>query len=829
MCNRTSRQKQIGIVALLCLALLAWAGTAVAQLPMPTSTQFDINGFLQSATVKNNADPHSGGSLTVNGQVITVPAETIVILPANALTWQELFSQAPAPYGPSQTGLAMNDSPTPNTTYEVHVTGNRVLNGSGGPDLYIAGLINIAQNALNAGAGFINFMDYSTGEMEVGGVLGAQNTGTKIHINDPSGRYGRAASPDPRFTVDADNPTIASGTGFPMCFPRSDPAGPNPDLLCPESQRPLAAVGFASTIQMRNPVTEAGIPPEATKQAPFEVGDYVSFAGTLVNAAGNPTVLAPAGTATYVSAHTIINNVAIFTWPGTNPAYVFTEVALIGTGGLTVAGAGEAAIRTRFEGMTTDPSRNVHLYGIDLNPADGSTSDRDWGTIGVDQGPPNGAVKGRWRFRPPCTAAVATDKACTPPPGGTFLPPTREVRAVIEGAWIPPAPNTQSPTSANGLIFGQYHAPILEYIFPENIPGSPIVPNNFNALDFLAKGGYTSSAGTIVGQLNPWPDSTVPTPACTPPTANAGGPYTVAFAGSVQLSGSSTGNAPFTFAWTTLDNDAQLLNAGTATPTYNAAVCPSAPGGVCIPGSHQVQLVVSNACGTSTTQATVVINNAQTPTVNPIAPVTVFSSATGSFIVTGSDPAALPLTFAVVQSPAVPGGPILSALTVTQLTPTSARVNFTAPVLPANQTTNSIVNISVTANDGLAISPPSTTTVSVKPLADAVAITNVDFRIQKQRLTITATSSSDPTAVLTLQPYLTQNGTTFNPATIGNVFTNLGAGAGYQIILVGAPPPACRLPNPGGTFVTPCTQAPLTVKSNLGGVSPPHAIDRIRN
>ena len=45
-----------------------------------------------------------------------------------------------------------------------------------------------------------------------------------------------------------------------------------------------------------------------------------------------------------------------------------TEVALIGTGGLTVIGAGEAAVRTRFEGMTTDPSRNIHLYGIDLDP-----------------------------------------------------------------------------------------------------------------------------------------------------------------------------------------------------------------------------------------------------------------------------------------------------------------------------------------------------------------------------------------------------------------------------------------------------------------------------
>jgi hypothetical protein len=69
------------------------------------------------------------------------------------------------------------------------------------------------------------------------------------------------------------------------------------------------------------------------------------------------------------------------------------------------------------------------------------------------------------------------------------------VRAVIEGAWTPAGPQT---TYANGIIAGQYHSPIGDYRFPENLPGKPVVANNFNTLDFLAKGGYTSSAGTLV-------------------------------------------------------------------------------------------------------------------------------------------------------------------------------------------------------------------------------------------------------------------------------------------------------------------------------------------
>ena len=92
--------------------------------------------------------------------------------------------------------------------------------------------------------------------------------------------------------------------------------------------------------------------------------------------------------------------------------------------------------------------RVVHIYGIDLNPTTGATSDRDWGTIGVDPGPAKGAATGRWRYRPPC-ALSAPDllnfKDCSGPPGNSYLPPTREVRAVIQG-FAPIAPT--SPVAA---------------------------------------------------------------------------------------------------------------------------------------------------------------------------------------------------------------------------------------------------------------------------------------------------------------------------------------------------------------------------------------------
>src|SRR4051812_44867640 len=122
-----------------------------AQTPAPGgAAPFDVIGFIDAATVTPEADGFSGGgTVTVNGTNITVPRNTLLQMPAFALTWQELFQMAPAPYGPTQSGLAKADTPAPATTYEIHVQGNRIV--SGGKEQYIAGLVFIAQQSANAG------------------------------------------------------------------------------------------------------------------------------------------------------------------------------------------------------------------------------------------------------------------------------------------------------------------------------------------------------------------------------------------------------------------------------------------------------------------------------------------------------------------------------------------------------------------------------------------------------------------------------------------------------------------------------------------------------
>ncbi|TMB33878.1 MAG: hypothetical protein E6J61_04675 [Deltaproteobacteria bacterium] len=795
--------------AVAALVMLA-AGSARAQLPMPASTQFDIVGEIQEATLDPTctASPRCGGLVKVQGHTIVVPKETIVLFPANAMFWQEVFALAPAPYGLAgvqangavgETGLALNDLPAPLINYEVHVVGNRVLGGPGGADLYIAGLVNITSHALNVGAGFINFIDLTLGEIRVGGVLGDPTTGARVRINDPTGRFGRTTtSPDVRFGVDPENPTIMAATGFPMCLPRTVADDP----LCPQAQRPLDPLGNPQVAITTNDPTVPGllgVPPDANVQAPLEVGDYIFFSGIIVtdNAAA-PTAgpwPVPGSTAgTYVAAWSITNNVGIWTAPGTNPAYIMVDVALMGTGGLSVLGVGEAVIRTRFEGMTSDQTRTVHLSGVDFAPLTGAISDRDYGTILPDPGPPAGAVKGRWRFRPPCaafgTVPAKPDKQCVMNQANTFLPPPREVRAVLQGAWTAAAPLL----AANGITTGQYRNPSIEYIFPENLPGTPIVENNFNTIDFLALGGYPSSTGLVSGVLNPWPSSVIPIPACVAPTANAGGPYTVAAGGTVTLAGSSTGTAPVTLLWAVSSGSVTPNNVGNGVFSAIGATSPVT-----------ATLSATNACGTASASATITISAALQPTVNHVLPITLFSGAPGTLPVTGTDPnvPAQALTFTAVQT----GAPALVNLQVTSTGPSSANITFTAPVLPVGQVLPSTINLTLTAtNTGGAVSLAEFTTVTVQPLPDAVTVTSAQYRLGKQRLDITASSSVvSPNVVLTLQPYLTINGTTFTPPAA--TFTNTGGGL-YTITVVGGPEPA----------IAPAK--PIIVKSNIGGTSP---------
>ena len=255
MLKMLARRRKVALVAIPLAVLLAipLSGNAFGQggtakpvrgavapfitptLPDPTPAQlgapaaqihgFDDTGFIQAATVDatNAACPNTpaaatnrfGGTLTLNNGPIVIPCNTVIQMPANTLTWADFVNGG---------SLALGDGGYP--SFEIHAVGNIVGNRR------IAGLLFASQQGTNSSTGVITAIDYGTGNLLV-------DTGDPAHpatvqINDPNGRFGRAQSPDPRFSVDDVNPTIHAGTGYPCAY--RVPIRPSPAIHCAPSR-----------------------------------------------------------------------------------------------------------------------------------------------------------------------------------------------------------------------------------------------------------------------------------------------------------------------------------------------------------------------------------------------------------------------------------------------------------------------------------------------------------------------------------------------------------------------------------------------------------------
>jgi hypothetical protein len=628
------RSKLTFTIFLVGLGLL-WVTGASAQVTpgsqTPPPPAFDMTGFIQEATLDTTnaictpADPVlAGGTMTLNGIKMIVPCNSIIQMPATFLTWAQIFTDptfntpvnplgvTPLTHPATQTGFALTDTmgtalTPPFPSFEVRAVGNIVPDPLGGPPRYIVGLIvPITQELFNTSSGIVSFIDYTTGSFRVGGKIpdancvqgqpfgGATCSGAPAQFNDPVGRFGLAHSPDPRFTADTDNPTIHASSGYPVCIPRTDPAVAI-DPECPATNRPLngdpnfpvdpflAAGAPLKTFDMP-PAGTPGVTTDPTKQVPVMVGDWITYSGTLFKL--DPAL--PATTAnSYISIHTLEDDLGVYTAPGTDPAYVFVESILLGSGGLGIPNIPfEATTRIFVVSFTTDPSRNVEFFAKDVNPCTGEVKDRHLVTIAPLTLPLT--QRGRARL--------------ILPGGGAFEPPTREMKARIVGA----APGL---IAANGLKAGEFSLPNFDFIGPERIVfGTPTYPMNFEDFPFLKWGsgpldGF-GGVGPVLGQLDPWPG--VPTPAkavCSGgvvPIANAGGDITVGSGAFVQLLGNATldpNSIGASFLWTqTAGQGVALTGQNTSTVSFTVPiVAPNTPAQVLT-----FQLAVSDQFGTGT-------------------------------------------------------------------------------------------------------------------------------------------------------------------------------------------------------------------------------------
>jgi hypothetical protein len=600
--------------------------------PQSTPAQFDISAPIEKFTLDDpaNCTPASAlyqqgtyigsaqskglsctATVVLNGQKITLPANTVITYPSSFLTSYETFAYNPLCTGASctETGLAINDTNRlPNNAhpahYEASIQGNVIYNAAGNPQ-YVAGLVRISQQDLNQGEGFINFIDYSTGEIRVGGDIGVATTGERVRLNDPVGRFGRRTGPhgatvdtqDIRFAVDDGNPTVSAQTGYPLCIPRVAPTATTSDPLCPETNRPVGGLtGHITTFYM--PVAAnvvdpligrpAGFPTfmasqgDPTQQAPLEVGDYIYYKGTL----------AVDATSTYISAYNIQANMGIYTTPGTDPAYVTQEVSIVGVGvSSTFAAPAEGRELFKIVGFSTDVSRPVDTGMVQVDPCSGKEGFNRIVTLFPNGSTldPTGAAGVNvplGRFRSVFLKGAAL--------GIPMRPAAKEVQTFIEGS--------DQQIAANGLTTGTYTAPVSEYIFAENLllGGMPIVPNNFEDFWFLSLGhgpwdmydpynvptafdasvpgavGMNLATSPIQGQLAPWPGTPTAGVTCaagqnSPPLISASN-LTVAAGSSVLVNASVTpvaiGATLQSFSWR-LTGATQLNSNGTVS-TLNA-------------------------------------------------------------------------------------------------------------------------------------------------------------------------------------------------------------------------------------------------------------------
>jgi hypothetical protein len=493
-------------------------------------TPFTMVGYIEKFTldpvVAGNA-LSTGATMRVNGIDVTIPKNTVALLPTALLTPYEIFvTQNPAPNGTS--GLAIHDIPAPRRPFEASLTGN-VVDGK-----YIAGLVTISGEMLNNGEGVITAINYATGDITVGLAPNA----VRLKLNDPTGRYGRpVAGQDSRFSVDAENATVISGTGYPMCVPRSNPKLVD-DPLCPARNRPLDAVTkkplgkFAmrtidaplrSTIPLAAPIPQC-LPCDRSAQAPLMPGDHVIFAG---NAALDSRGV-------YVAVWSLTAHVGIYTEPGVDPAYVVQKVSEIGTFGPAMPVPQEQQDLIRVEGVTTDPSRTIEVYAVDFDAARQQSVVRYITNVQTEpavmgrfvlfvqkaNAPPalptlktaSGAVVGASRQLMVRLAPAATAPPATQGNAKTKPVPVPPPQTLADSTVVPSADKT-SPgyhpelVVANGLVAKQYVSPIPLYLFPENTQeGDPLVPNNFECLNFVVNGSRPPS----LGQLSPWPGAVAP-------------------------------------------------------------------------------------------------------------------------------------------------------------------------------------------------------------------------------------------------------------------------------------------------------------------------------
>jgi len=365
-------------VAVLLLPHLQAAGAAAQAAPVAPQA-VPIIGEIQLLTLNNSADVWSGGTMVVGGQNVILPRNLLMDYPANRLTLQQTFAQAPAAcVANGESGLAKFDkcNLSGHGTFAM-IQANRISAGVIAGDVFLQKGLDIIQ-------GNVTYINYAEGYFRLDGNPNDATTGVMVRMNDPTSRHtvqrgagcaGTAnnCSPDPRFTEDPDNYTQASITGYPMCLPstvartfadtlnlsgtgnpatqltaQANPDGSG-DILCPTTNRPAPTT---DPLLAHSLVVTAG---DSRRLAPIMLGDSVLASGSF-ETVNSVQFLSTWATSVGVKMET--KNVA------GQPDYVILNKMFIDAPDFQ-----PQRVKSLFEGNTTHDVSDVMIWSVHRDPA----------------------------------------------------------------------------------------------------------------------------------------------------------------------------------------------------------------------------------------------------------------------------------------------------------------------------------------------------------------------------------------------------------------------------------------------------------------------------
>ena len=373
--NRARTQSFVRSSFFLVIPLVAclWAVAAHA-----APSAVPILGEIERITLDNPADHYSGGTIVVGGQIVILPRNLLLDLPANRLTLKQLFDQAPAAcVANGESGLAKADAcNTSGTGGFAILSANRSDFGN-----VIAGDVFL-QKGQESITGTVTFINYDDGYFRLNGQPGVDNAGVIVRLNDPTGRHtvqaglgclpgSQNCSPDPRFTLDPNNYTNSFSNGYPYCLPSTVPrtftnilgdnvtssaaaADGTGDYLCPDTNRP-AGLNLPAA--------------DSRRFAPLKVGDTITVEGNFETING----------VMFLSAHTSSIGIALpsSATPGQPDYFTLAEVFM------DAPAFYNQRYRTLIIGYTTlaNPATDVLFWTVHRDKVNNEIHELPWASV----------------------------------------------------------------------------------------------------------------------------------------------------------------------------------------------------------------------------------------------------------------------------------------------------------------------------------------------------------------------------------------------------------------------------------------------------------------